>query len=229
MIQKIKRAIILGKTYSISDLNNAKTALSKINIRNKVPILIIDDEGFSHAEKLANEGYSLKCITSIEALETASEYPIVICDIKGVGTQYDSEKGGLCVVRELKKKYPFKKYAVYSGNDYKLDDLNNLDGVSRIPKTTDLETWRSYFDDLIDSAVSPIENWKILRTFLLNNDVSLLEVLKLENSFVYTCLYDGSNIGEFPSVKEFPDLTSDIRAIINNLIAAGVLKLLTAP
>ena len=60
MIQKIKRAIILGKTYSLSDLNNAQNALSIINIRNKVPILIIDDEGFGHTEKLRDEGYNLK-------------------------------------------------------------------------------------------------------------------------------------------------------------------------
>jgi hypothetical protein len=226
MIQKIKRAIVLGKTYSISDLNNTQNALSNINNRGKVPILIIDDEGFDDIEKLRDEGYNLKCITSIEDLRTASEYPIVICDIKGVGTQYSSEKGGLIVVKELKKMYPFKKYAVYSGNDYKLDDLNSLEGVSRIPKTTDVETWKSYFDELIDSAASPIDNWKTMRTFLLNHDVSLLEVLKLENSFVYTYLYDSPNMKNFPSEKEFPSLSSDIRAIINNMIAAGVMKLL---
>lgn len=228
MIKIIKRAIILGKTYSISDLINTQTVLSNINNKSKVPILIIDDQGFDYTEKLRDEGYNIKCISSIEDLRTASEYPIIICDIKGVGKQYDSEKGGLIVVRELKKMYPFKKYAVYSVNDYKLDDLNSLEGVSRIPKTTDKETWKSYFDDLIDSAVSPIDNWKTMRTFLLNHDVSLLEVLKLENSFVYTYLYDSPNMKNFPSEKEFPNLTTDIRAIINNMIAAGILKLLTA-
>ena len=123
--------------------------------------------------------------------------------------------------------YPFKKYAVYSGNDYKLNDLDGLEGVSRIPKTTDKETWKSYFDELIEGAVSPIDNWKTMRTFLLNKDVPLFEVLKLENSYVFTCLYDRSNLSRFPSEKEFPNLTSDIRSIINNMIAAGILKLLS--
>ena len=80
MIKIIKRAIILGKTYSISDLNNTQTVLSNINNKGKVPILIIDDVGFDYTEKLRDEGYNIKCIKSIEDLRTVSEYPIIICD-----------------------------------------------------------------------------------------------------------------------------------------------------
>ncbi len=226
MIQITKKALIAGRIYSIADLNDAQIAFSAIDIKGKVPILVIDDQGFEHTERLRDEGYNLKCIKRIDDLRAASEYPIVICDIKGVGTQYDSEKGGLEVVRKLKKMYPFKQYAVYSGNDYLLEELDGLEGVSRIPKSTDFNTWMSYFDVLIENAASPIENWKTIRTFMLNKDVSLLEVLKMENSYVYTYLNNRSNIRFFPDKKEFPNLNDDIRAVINGVIAAVISKLI---
>ena len=122
--------------------------------------------------------------------------------------------------------YPFKQYAVYSGNDYQLEELDGLEGVSRIPKSTDFNTWMSYLDVLIENAASPIENWKNIRTFMLNKDVSLLEVLKMENSYVYTYLNNRSNIRFFPEKKEFPNLNDDIRAVINGVIAAVISKLI---
>lgn len=122
--------------------------------------------------------------------------------------------------------YPFKQYAVYSANDYLLEELDGLEGVSHIPKSTDFNTWMSYFDVLIENAASPIENWKTIRTFMLNKDVSLLEVLKMENSYVYTYLNNRSNIRFFPDKKEFPNLNDDIRAVINGVISAVISKLI---
>lgn len=226
MIQRTKRALIAGKIYSITDLNDAQNAFSAIDIKSKIPILIIDDQGFEHTERLRDEGYNIKCIENINDLKAASEYPIVICDIKGVGTQYDVDKGGLVVVKKLKKKYPFKQYAVYSGSDYQLEELNGLEGVSHIPKSTDYNTWMSYLDDLIESAASPIENWKTIRTFMLDKDVSLFEVFKMENSYVYTYLNNRSNIRFFPDKKEFPNINDDIRSVINGVISAVISKII---
>lgn len=222
----IKNGLIIGKPYSIADLKTVQNALAAINIRDKFKILVYDDMGFPNIDAFRNEGYIIQCNKHFEDLASASEYPIVICDIKGVGTQYDPDKGGAYVLRELRKKYPFKQYAAYSGFMYDLDIMKELKGVPIIPKTTNTDTWRQNLDELIRRAADPIENWKSIRTFLLEKDVPLIEVLKMENVFVDAFLNKNNKISDFPSKKDFPDISQDIRAIINNLIAAGIVKLI---
>lgn len=227
MLDFIKKPVVIGKTYSIADLNTSRKVLSSIDIKSKIPILIIDNDEFQYKEDLRDDKYNITCVKAIEDLSAAAEYPIVICDVKGVGTQYDPEMGGAIVVRELKKKYPFKQYAIYSGSDYKLELMSNLDGVATIKKDAPLDMWRGYCNELIRRASDPKENWKTLRDYLLKNDVALTEVLKLESNFVDIYNNRPGDMKYFPDEKLFPNIGQDIRAIIQNMIAGGILYLLT--
>lgn len=224
----ITKGLIIGRPYSIADLKTVQNALATINIRDKFKILVIDDQGFPYIDIFRNEGFNIQCHKHFQDLASASEYPIVICDIKGVGTQYDIDKGGAYVLRELKKKYPFKQYAAFSGFMYDLDIMKELNGVPIIPSSSDIDTWRQNLDELIRRASDPIENWKSLRTFLLEKDVPLMEVLKLENGFVEAFLNKDKKISDFPNKKDFPNISQDTRDIINNLIATGIVKILGA-
>lgn len=229
MLDFIKRPFVIGKVYSIDDLTTPKQVLSSIDVRPRIPILIIDDEGFVYKEDLRDEKYNIHCLTIIEDFAAVAQYPIVICDIKGVGTNFDKEREGLFVIRELKKKYPFKQYAVYSGaTNYQIDALDWIEGVSRIKKDPEIEDWRSYLDEFIRRATDPKENWKKIRDFLLQKDVPLLDVLLLESSFVdiYNNRPDQMNL--FPEEKKFPSITQDIRSIIQSMIAGALLHTLLA-
>lgn len=226
MFNFLKKPRVIGKAYTIADLNTSKNALTSIDVKSRIPILIIDDEDFVYKENLRDEGYNLKCVKAIEDLSAVAEYPIVICDVKGVGTQYDKEKGGAYVVRDLKKKYPFKQYAVYSGSTYDLEMMNNLEGVSTIKKDAPLDMWRGYCDELIRRASDPKEIWKILRNFLLEKDVSLKEVLLLESNYVDIYNNRSSEMRYFPDENTFPNLSQDVRSIIQSMIAGGLLHLL---
>ena len=62
MIQRTKKALIAGRIYSIADLNDAQNAFSALDIKSKVPILVIDDQGFEHTERLRDEGYNLETV-----------------------------------------------------------------------------------------------------------------------------------------------------------------------
>ncbi len=228
MLDFIKKPRIIGKFFTLADLNTSTNALSSIDIKSKIAILIIDDEDFVYKEKLRDEKYNLTTNKVIEDLSAAAEYPIVICDVKGVGTQLDPEKEGAFVVRELKKKYPFKQYAIYSGSDYKLELMNDLEGVARIKKDAPIDMWRTYFDELIRRASDPKETWKMLRNFLLEKDVPLTEVMMLESNFVDIYNNRPADMKYFPEEKKFPNLNQDIRAIIQNMIAGGLLYLLGA-
>lgn len=226
MLDFIKRPIILGKVYSLADLSTAKQAFSSIDVRQRIPILFIDDEGFVYKEHLRNEKYLISCITQIEDWGAAAEYPIVICDIKGVGTNFDEKEEGLNVIRQLKKKYPFKHYAVYSGANYHIEALMDLEGVSLIKKDPEIEDWRAYLDEFIRRATDPKENWKIIRDFLLQKDVPLLDVVLLESNFVDIYNNRPQEMGHFPEPKKFPSITQDIRSIIQSMIAGALLKAL---
>ena len=221
-----RKPIVIGKKYSIADLNTSRNALSSIDIKSRIPILIIDDEDFVYKEDLRDEKYNVTCVKNIEDLNAVEAYPIVICDIKGVGTQFDEEKEGAFVVRELKKKYPFKQLAVYSGSDYKLELMSDLEGVVTIKKGAKLDMWRPYCDELIRRASDPKENWKTLRDYLLKKDVPIEEVMKLESNYVDIYNHRPKDMKLFPEEDLFPNLSQDIRGVVQSMIAGGLLYLM---
>ena len=188
---------------------------------------MIDDEEFSYKEKLRDENYNLTCLPRIDDLNAVATYPIVICDIRGVGTNFDKEKEGVFVVRELKKKYPFKQFAVYSGSQYSLDSFeDDLNGIERIKKDPDIEMWRTYFNELIRRVTDPKENWKTIRDYLIKKDVPLKEIALLESNYVDILNNRPEDMKNFPEKRFSPDLKQEVRAIIQNMIAGGLLHLL---
>jgi uncharacterized protein related to proFAR isomerase len=67
--------------------------LSEIKSENKNPqslrrshdMAVIDDEPFSQAQQLRNIGFSIIEVGDINNLKSIESYPVVICDIHGVG------------------------------------------------------------------------------------------------------------------------------------------------
>ena len=59
MFKLFRRPIVIGKQYTIADLNTPENALSAIDVKQRIPILLIDDEGFSYKEQLRDENYNL--------------------------------------------------------------------------------------------------------------------------------------------------------------------------
>lgn len=227
MFKLFRRPIVIGKLYTISDLNTPKNALSAIDTKSKIPILVIDDEGFTYKEQLRDENYNLTCLSRIDDLNAVTAYPIVICDIRGVGTNFDKEKEGAFVVRELKKKFPFKQYAVYSCSNYPLESFeDDLKGIERIKKDPDIEMWRTYFDEFIRRVTDPKENWKTIRDYLIKKDVPIKEIALLESNYVDILNNRPDDMKNFPEKKTFPNLGQDVRAIIQNMIAGGLLHIL---
>ena len=154
-------------------------------------------------------------------------YPVVICDIKGVGHKFNKEKEGAYVVRELKKRYPFKLFAVYSaGADYKVESMNDLEGIKRIKKDVGMDMWCTYIDEMIRLASDPIEIWKTIRDFLLNKDVPIKDVMFLEDNYVDIYINRPQDMNNFPNPKKYPSLGEDVRTVVQSMVAGGLLKLL---
>ena len=221
------KPMVLGHFYNLSDLNTTKRAFDSLSARSKIPVLIIDDDEFTYLNELRNEKFNITSIKDIEDYNAVEAYPVVICDIKGVGHKFNKEKEGAYVVREMKKRYPFKQFAVYSaGADYKVESMYDLEGIKRIKKDVDMDMWCSYIDEMIRLASDPIEIWKTIRNFLLNKDVPIKDVMLLEDNYVDIYINRPQEMCGFPNSKKYPSLEADVRSVVQSMVAGGLLKLL---
>lgn len=98
--------LILGKCYELDELN--KVIPYQVSNRNLVPIVCIDDQGMQYDQILINHGFNLKVLSDITDIRAVSDYPIVICDIKGIGKSFGSKFEGGHIIEEIHKNYPEK-------------------------------------------------------------------------------------------------------------------------
>ena len=171
------KTFTIGKRYTINDLNTA-TILFKPVQRADVKILIIDNENFIYEEELRSRGFNIHCINDVQNLELVNAYPIIISDIRGVGASMKMDKEGASLLRELRKKYPSKIFAAYSGSTFDTTYNAYLEGITIIMEGAQLDQWTDSLDLLIEKATNPVEKWKALRLFLLDKGIDLLEVSK---------------------------------------------------
>ena len=84
---------LLGSPKSVNELRVLKSAVAATN-RQQVPIAIIDDEDFTYLDILQRHDFLLKQFRDIEDVRAVHTYPIVLCDIKGVGKHFQSKFEG---------------------------------------------------------------------------------------------------------------------------------------
>ena len=114
-------------------------------------------------EELRKSGFDIRKYDDALDLQMFDSYPIIICDIKGVGKDFKSPMGGAFLIRELKKKYPLKAYAAYTGSTYDISINNYLEGVSIIKKDIEIDDWCIEIDNLIRNISDPKEVWLKIR------------------------------------------------------------------
>ena len=138
--------------YTINDI--VVSELSKqerINdLRKKTDILIIDDEIFAPQEYLENNNYRFTNKNDIDNIKDVSEYPIILCDIRGIGKKISAIYEGAFVINEIKKNYPEKIVLAYTASQYdpsynvfiqKADDI--------LSKSLSTESWLEVLDKYI--------------------------------------------------------------------------------
>ncbi len=173
--------------YKLSDLVEV-TALQNMTIaelRNKVEILVIDDQDFAAEEYLIKNGFRIVHKRDIDNIRDVSAYAVVLCDIRGVGKNLGSTKEGAFVIKEIKAHYPAKQVIAYTGSSYDPaynEYMNLADAV--ISKGISIEDWTALVDEQIQKAVDPIYQWERLRKHLLECGVSTAYVAKLEDKYV---------------------------------------------
>ena len=213
------------KRYTIKDLNTPSRKIKSAS-RDRFKIAIIDDEDFVFLEELRKSGFDIRKYDDALDLQMFDSYPIIICDIKGVGKDFKSPMGGAFLIRELKKKYPLKAYAAYTGSTYDISINNYLEGVSIIKKDIEIDDWCIEIDNLIRNISDPKEVWLKIRDILLKEEVDLISLANLEDEYVDIILNKNGYIHNFPSAKKENTLNPDVRAVVQSLVAGIILNTL---
>ncbi|SFK58877.1 hypothetical protein [Methylophaga sulfidovorans] len=170
---------ILGKTRALSEL---KAISQTRNIdRSSVSILCIDDQGLEYENIIRNHNFNIRVLNDIEDIKAVSDYPVVICDIKGVGKKFGSKYEGGHIIEEIKNSYPEKVVIAYTGQQFDAT-YNKFFSLAdfTLTKDVDSDAWVTLLDQTIHRVVSPVEQWKRMRNFLLEKEVPIKIVFKLE-------------------------------------------------
>lgn len=213
---------ILKKRYSITDLVNPKTLLSERD-RNSIKVLIVDNEDFVYENSLRRLGFNIQKYDDIESLETAEAFHIVICDIRGVGKKFKSPNEGAFVLSQLKKKYPMKEFAVYSGSLFNTELTEDLQDINIITKDQLSDEWCNDIDALIRKVTNPKLIWQKIAHIMINNDVPTNIICKMEHEYVEVVKDKKGDFSKFPSSKCLKSIDGDISGIIHSLVAGIVL------
>lgn len=213
------------RKYTIKDLSISSRQIKPVP-RSKFKIAIIDDEDFIYLDELRKSGFDITKYDDALDLQMFDSYPIIICDIKGVGKEFKSPMGGAFLIRELKNKYPLKSYAAYTGSAYDISINSYLLGVNIIKKDIEIDDWCVEIDNLIRKVSDPKEIWIKIRDILLKEDVDLISLANLESEYVDIILNKNANFNDFPSTKRYKKLNPDVRAILQSLVAGIILNAL---
>lgn len=214
----------IGQPHQISEL-----LLHQLNYdatkRNTIPIAVIDDEEFRYEESLRNHDFNLRVFKDIEDIKAVQPYAVILCDIKGVGKSFHSKFEGAHIISEIKKYYPAKIVIAYSAHQFD-PSYNKYFEMSDylFKKDIDSDDWVEKLDEALKGAINPIYQWKKIRNYLLENEISLFQILKLEDEYVKTVLSKGRH--QFPSQKLTGTLPKDIKTVVLNFTSSLIFKVI---
>lgn len=213
---------IFGKTHELSELENLNRE-SEFR-RNIVDVLCIDDQGLEYEEIIHHHGFSIKVLNDIEDIKAVESYPVVICDIKGVGKSFKSPFEGGHIIQEIKKYYPSKIVIAFSGHSFDTK-YNKFFEIADyvISKDIDSDQWVELLDSIVKDIISPTAQWKRVRQYLIDNNVSTKTIFQLEQEYISAVL--GKDPSKFGQTKTLNLLQQDVRGVLQGFIASLIFKL----
>jgi hypothetical protein len=176
--------IKVGAPKKLSDLGITCPEMRELKTKNK--IAIIDDEPFLKLESLRAHGFNLTELGGdIKSVDQVMAYPIVICDIKGVGKAFGSDKEGAHVLSEIRKTYPDKFLITFTGMTYDASYNESLATAdASATKDASVDYWTALLEKGLKNVGDPRQRWIRFRKNLLDEGMDLFELFKLEQAFI---------------------------------------------
>lgn len=167
----------------LSDIDRDPYSLAQL--KEKYVVLIIDDKQFDVVETLRNNGFRVDHWRDIEDISSVEKYPIVACDVSGIGEKLrpGSRSGGIHVLNEIKKHYPDKYLIQYSTRSQDLDE--NLTKADLIyPKDTGIDAWQRDVEQSFRELGNPKKRWLRIRKKLSDEGVDAYEIFRIEQAYI---------------------------------------------
>ncbi|MBR5019498.1 MAG: hypothetical protein IKX53_07710 [Bacteroidales bacterium] len=217
--------IYLGHPKTITDLRSL-IGMKQVKDRSSVRIIVIDDQPFPYSENLRKHGFNIEQLRDLETLDSISSYEIVLCDVQGVGTTFHQELQGAYLVKEIRKRFPFKfiiSYTAYD-NDARYTALLKSADLS-IVKDENTDIWVEKLDYAISSVSNIEEQWAKTCNHLLGLKVPLFQIALLENEVV-TRIQKKQSFDNFLSINKSIQLESSAKDVILSFIGSAAVKFL---
>ena len=155
------------------------------HLKRNTQIAVIDDQAFPKVEALRNHKFNIIELGDIKSVDQVAAYPIVVCDIRGVGQSLSSDLEGAHLISEIRKSYPDKFLVTYSGAQFDITYNESLRSVdASIAKDASTEQWVAVLERGLEKITNPKERWIRLRRTLLDRGVEIHEVFSLEQRFI---------------------------------------------
>ena len=217
--------LFLGKPKIVSHLK-AYRAPFQGKDRQRVPIAIIDDQEFPYLQLLRDHHYNIQTFPDIQDVRVLSEFPIVLCDIRGVGKTFSTHFEGASLISETRKFYPTKIIIAYTSQSYDPSYSPLLQQADdQFKKDLDSDDWIEHLDAAIEKALDPTAQWTRLRDILLKKDVPLWQLMQLEDEFV---CYITHKQPTFPRERTAKALSSEARSLLTDFAGSVVAHLIVS-
>lgn len=217
---------------SINDLQRDKKLAARLRspaeLRRSIKIAVIDDQPFAPEHNLKNNQFQIDTYTDIHKVDQVADYPIILCDLQGVGLQLASDMQGAYLIEEIKRNYPEKAVIAFTGGsaNSNISRRAELAADDYLRKDASIEDWRDVLDKHIRNLSDPVYVWQQLRVRLVRAEIAPLELMKLEHAYVSTIKNGAQKTKE--AIQEASD-TSDsdpmIKKEIMNFVASKAFDL----
>jgi DNA-binding NarL/FixJ family response regulator len=160
-----------------------------VDNRAKFPIVLIDDKDFTPINNLQRYNFNITHFSDIQSIDVVSRYPVILCDLLGVGLSFGPRLQGTQVIREIKKNFPDKFVIAYTGGgSSEVSEAAISFADQYLKKDADLEDWCEILDTANTHISNPVTVWRKLRHTLLDAGATPYQVARLEDSFVQNVL-----------------------------------------
>lgn len=169
---------------SVDTVMNIVKERSIEKLRERVKILLVDDEEYEIIDILKTRGYSIYYKSDINYLIETEPFDIILLDIKGIAKKFGSPKQGFGFAVNVKNKYPQKIVISFSGtSDIRInEELHKIDGF--IMKDTDVDIWCNRLDKYIKDYCDPNYQWNAIAKKLKKDGVEEDIINELKDEFI---------------------------------------------
>lgn len=217
--------IQLGRpSYKISDL--AAIQIDLASLKREIDIAVIDDNPFSRREQLERYGFRIREIGGdFASFEQVEAFPVVVCDIMGVGRSFGSEFEGAGVIAELRKRHPDKYLIAFTAATHNIRYNASLSKAdASLEKDISTDAWVAELEKGLLSVGSPHQRWLRFRIGLIAQGVDAFHVFNLEQAYVKAIIEKSQKPLESSSLLE--KIPNELRVPVAKFVATAVVQLL---